>query len=148
MLYSHLVLCWFCWFDLILYVPSTIFQLNRDGSSWVGPVLCWDKCVLLNDHKAVTPVRLEPAAPQSRAKHSTLSHCAPRYCVGMVYVTSASCYVTSVLRYQSRSSMFIRGLIPMNSTELAEAVPFSLIQVDCEKKSHLYSHSICATHCY
>ena len=26
-----------CLFDLILYVPSTIFQLNRDGSSWVEP---------------------------------------------------------------------------------------------------------------
>ena len=26
-------------FDLILYVPSTIFQLNRDESSWVEPVL-------------------------------------------------------------------------------------------------------------
>ena len=26
-------------FDLILYVPSTIFQLLRDGSSWVKPVL-------------------------------------------------------------------------------------------------------------
>ena len=26
-------------FDLIIYVPSTIFQLNRDGSSWVEPVL-------------------------------------------------------------------------------------------------------------
>ena len=26
-------------FDLILYVPSTIFQLNRNGSSWVEPVL-------------------------------------------------------------------------------------------------------------
>ena len=26
-------------FDLILYVPSTIFQLNRDVSSWVEPVL-------------------------------------------------------------------------------------------------------------
>ena len=26
-------------FDLILYVPSTIFPLNRDGSSWVEPVL-------------------------------------------------------------------------------------------------------------
>ena len=26
-------------FDLILYVPSTICQLNRDGSSWVEPVL-------------------------------------------------------------------------------------------------------------
>ena len=30
---------YFCLFDLILYVPSTIFQLNRDGSSWVEPVL-------------------------------------------------------------------------------------------------------------
>ena len=28
-----------CLFDLILYVPSTIFQLNRDGSSWIEPVL-------------------------------------------------------------------------------------------------------------
>ena len=25
--------------DLIIYLPSTIFQLNRDGSSWVEPVL-------------------------------------------------------------------------------------------------------------
>ena len=30
----------FCFlFELILYVPSTAFQLNRDGSSWVEPVL-------------------------------------------------------------------------------------------------------------
>ena len=29
----------FSLFDLILYVSSTIFQLNRDGSSWVKPVL-------------------------------------------------------------------------------------------------------------
>ena len=28
-----------CLFDLILYVPSTIFLLNRDGSSWVEPLL-------------------------------------------------------------------------------------------------------------
>ena len=28
-----------CLFDLILYVPSTIFQLYRDGSSWLEPVL-------------------------------------------------------------------------------------------------------------
>ena len=28
-----------CLFDLILYVPSTVFQLYRDGSSWVEPVL-------------------------------------------------------------------------------------------------------------
>ena len=29
----------FCLFDLTLYVPSTIFQLNRGGSSWIEPVL-------------------------------------------------------------------------------------------------------------
>ena len=29
----------FCLVDLILYVPSTIFQLCRDGCSWVEPVL-------------------------------------------------------------------------------------------------------------
>ena len=45
-----------CLIDLILYVPSTIFQLNRDRSSWVGPVLSLDKCVLLKDHNTVTPV--------------------------------------------------------------------------------------------
>ena len=33
------LLCLFRLFDLILYVPSTIFQSNRDGSSWVEPVL-------------------------------------------------------------------------------------------------------------
>ena len=31
--------CLLVLFDLILYVPSTIFQLNRDGSSWVKPGL-------------------------------------------------------------------------------------------------------------
>ena len=61
-----------CLFDLILYVPSTIFQLNRDGSSWVEPVLSYDKCVLLKDHNAVTLVRLEPAALRSRVKHCTI----------------------------------------------------------------------------
>ena len=28
-----------CLFDLIVYVPSTIFQLCRGRSSWVEPVL-------------------------------------------------------------------------------------------------------------
>ena len=56
---------------MILYVPPTIFQLNRNGSFRVEPVLSYDKCVLLKDHNAVTPVRLEPAAPRSQVKHST-----------------------------------------------------------------------------
>ena len=72
---SHMhkkLLCLFnCMFDLILYVPSTIFQLNRDGSSWVESVLSEDKCALLKDHNTVTPVRLEPAALWSRVKHTT-----------------------------------------------------------------------------
>ena len=65
------ILAMVCLFDLILYVPSTIFQLNRDRSSWVEPVLSLDKCVLLKDHNAVTPVRLKPVTPRSRVKHST-----------------------------------------------------------------------------
>ena len=44
-LHSKIVFC----FDLILYDPSTILQLYRDGSSLVEPVLSWDKCVLLKD---------------------------------------------------------------------------------------------------
>ena len=55
-----------CLLVLMLYVISTICQLNRDGSSWVEPVLSWDKSVLLKDHNTVKPVRLEPAAFLSR----------------------------------------------------------------------------------
>ena len=47
----------FCLFDLILHVPSTLFQINRNGSSWVESVLSYDN--------AVTLVRLETAAPRS-----------------------------------------------------------------------------------
>ena len=47
--------------------------------------------------------------------------------VNMVSVTPALLYITSASRYhpryQSRSSMYIRGLIPRNFAELAEAVP-------------------------
>ena len=49
------------------------------------------------------------------------------YCVNMVSVTSVSRYITSASRYhpryQSRSSMYICGLIPWNFAELVEAVP-------------------------
>ena len=48
------------------------------------------------------------------------------YCVGMVSVTSGSCYITSASHYQGRSLMNIRGLITGNSTELADAVPIDL----------------------
>ena len=45
----------------------------------------------------------------------------------MVAVTSAPRYIPSAScnhpRYQSRSSMYIRGLIPRNFAELCKAVP-------------------------
>ena len=59
----------YCLFDLILYFPSSIFQLNRDGSSWVEPVLSYDKCVLLKDHNAVTLVRLKPSVSSQALYH-------------------------------------------------------------------------------
>ena len=33
------IIMFVCLFDLIFYVTSNIFQLNKDGSSWVEPVL-------------------------------------------------------------------------------------------------------------
>ena len=49
------------------------------------------------------------------------------FCVSMVSATSASRYITSATRYhpryQSKSSMYIRGMIPRNFAELAEAAP-------------------------
>ena len=74
---NKIEMLWKVMFDLILYVPSTIFQLYRNGSSWVEPVLSYDKCVLLKDHKSVTSVRLKPAALWSRSKHSTTEPLGP-----------------------------------------------------------------------
>ena len=45
-------------------------------------------------------------------------------CVGMVSVMSKSRYVTSASRYQSRSSMYIPGLIPWNW--LRQLIPIKL----------------------
>ena len=58
------------------------------------------------------------------------------YCINTMSVTSASRYITSASRYhpryQSRSSMYIRGLIQRYFAELADAVP---IVVLCCKSS-------------
>ena len=52
------------------------------------------------------------------------------YYVKMVSVTSAARYITSASsyhpRYQSKSSMYIRCLIPRNSAELVEAVSIEI----------------------
>ena len=52
------------------------------------------------------------------------------YYVNMVSVTSAARYITSASsyhpRYQSKSSMYIRCLIPRNLAELVEAVSIEI----------------------
>ena len=78
--------CLFCLFGLILYIPSTIFQLNRDMSSWVEPVLSYNKCVLLKDPNAVTPVRFKLGALGLESSILPLCHCAPLLTIGILQV--------------------------------------------------------------
>ena len=74
-------------------------------------------------------------------KNNRCLFCCNRTCywVGMVFVTSASRTVTSMSRYQSRSSMYIRGLIPRNFTKLAE---IDLIGSNHEKKKESYKLAV------
>ena len=75
------------------------------------------------------------------------------YCVVMVSVTSALHYVMSAPHYhpcyQSRSSMYIQGLIPRNFPELVEAVPIGFCsyvistKTSCAGPNHLYIPCIC-----
>ena len=55
----------------------------------------------------------------------------------------ASCYITSARHYHPsykiRSSMYIRGLIPRNFAELAEAVP---IAFDRENKHYDHDQTV------
>ena len=81
------------------------------------------------------------------------------YCVGIVSVTSASAslYVTSASRYhpryQSKSAMYIRGLISRNFAELAEAIPICFvfctihasIQVEVIFYLFFFSYGVCRT---
>ena len=69
------------------------------------------------------------------------------YCIDMVSVTSASCYVTSASLYQSRPSMYIRGLIPRNSPRqfrFATLLSGSLLFYRVDKMSNpiVYFHLI------
>ena len=60
-------------FDLVLYIPSTIFQLCWDGSElflgWASTKL--GLMCLAQGYITVMPVRLQPVAPRSWVKNST-----------------------------------------------------------------------------
>ena len=74
------------------------------------------------------------------------------YCVNMVSVTSASRYITSAScyhpRYQSKSSTYIRGLIPRNFAESAEAVPIGTTACILKPSSNFYASSECKNRSY
>ena len=65
------------------------------------------------------------------------NHTKSCHCVNLVSVTSASRYITSPSRYhprcQSRSSIYIRGLITRNSAESVEVVPIAIICVSVDR---------------
>ena len=63
--------------DLILYVPSTIFQLCRDRSSWVEPALSLDQCVLLKDTSQWRRWGSNPRPLGLESSTLPLSHCPP-----------------------------------------------------------------------
>ena len=91
-----------------------VFSVNIQGVSTI--------------HTQVTIIRENPPQFENRIMVRVCLFCCNHtcYCVNMVSVTSASRYLTSATRYhpryQSRSSMYIRGLIPQNFLELAKAV--------------------------
>ena len=68
---------------LILYVPSTIFQLFLGWTSTKLGLMC-----LVQGHNAVTPVRFEPAAPLSRVKHSTTEPLRSATVIGIIWKSS------------------------------------------------------------
>ena len=81
------MLCYFCLFDLILYATSISYKgtglhgLNRYQARIN---------VLAQGHTAVMPVRLEPAAPRSRVKHSTTEPLRSQYFVMTGFTKTAN----------------------------------------------------------
>ena len=63
--------CLFCSFNLIFYIPVNNFSVTsgRVFLGWTSTKL--GLMCLAQGHNVVTPVRLKPAALQSRVKHST-----------------------------------------------------------------------------
>ena len=60
----------FVLFDLILYVPSTIFSYKGTGLPGLNQYLARIN-VLSQGHNAVTPIKLKHVAPRSQVKYST-----------------------------------------------------------------------------
>ena len=95
-------------FDLILYVASTIFQLNRDWSSWVEPVLR----INVSCSMTTTQWRRWGSNPRPLGlKSSTLplSHCTPKAAIDDFTAETAGvkeCTYLSMNFYHSHDHFF------------------------------------------
>ena len=80
-----------------------------------------------------SPIKIDYSDYQQKISLSVRFVAITLVTVNMVSVTSASRDITSASRYhpryQSRPSMYIRGLIPRNISKLAEAVPIGQANV-------------------
>ena len=116
----------------LYYVPKHSILLAGTGVWKISSVACGFSFIKI-DHsdypKSIISRINEVLFFEKKTLHLSNLFCCNRtcYCANMVSVTSIACYITSAscyhLRYQSRSLMYIRGLIPRNFAELAEAVP-------------------------
>ena len=88
-------------------------------------------CLVLGHHDQDRKVSAKSVTMRAMTLCKNLS--GYRELLNMVSVTSASRYITSASRYhprfQGRSSMYIRGLIPRSFAEFAEAVPIERMGV-------------------
>ena len=103
--------------DLIWYLTfkSTIFQLWRDGSSWVQPGLTQRIKCLAQGHNAVAPVRLGPATHRSRVKHSTTEQLCS-FVTGVVAGLAAACLLP-FMRWYKHEYYYKCNVITLNASE-------------------------------
>ena len=66
---NYFRMCLFVWFDSLRLINNHLVIKGRVFLGWTSTKL--GLMILLKDHNAVMQVRLKPAAPQSRVKHST-----------------------------------------------------------------------------
>ena len=74
--FKGLIHCLFWFFT----AQSTIFQLCRDGFSWVEPALSRDQCVLLKDTMQCCRWGLNPQPLNHESSILPLIHCALSHC--------------------------------------------------------------------
>ena len=77
--------------NLLLMSQLTIFQLCRDGTSWVEPVLSMDKCVLLRDKRGEADEA--PTRNPSVSSPGISSYTQTEFCIEKSDLLNTNCYI-------------------------------------------------------